>query len=139
MGLDFFIFLCYESESQPIVPFFLFCSTGLGTRHYHAKAFLSLHLGISLFPYSNDRLSIYTLIHPSSAEALMWAEVQYAYTPDAEHAAEELVLAVGDRIKITSQDDPGWWQGVLKGRTGLFPSMIPRPQHTKHICVSTSS
>jgi len=33
----------------------------------------------------------------------------------------ELSMKKGDRIKVIKKDDGGWWQGELKGKTGLFP------------------
>lgn len=51
----------------------------------------------------------------------MWAEAKHAYRPDAAHSTD-LGFEVGDRIKILNQDDPGWWEGELKGRSGMFPS-----------------
>ncbi|EDQ84361.1 uncharacterized protein MONBRDRAFT_34742 [Monosiga brevicollis MX1] len=35
---------------------------------------------------------------------------------------DELTLAVGDVVEIVNQDDEGWWEGIHKGKTGLFPS-----------------
>jgi len=37
---------------------------------------------------------------------------------------DELTLEEGDIITIVSKDLPsmkGWWKGVLRGRTGIFP------------------
>merc|ERR1712232_424038 len=35
--------------------------------------------------------------------------------------ATELSFAVGDIIKVTKQDDSGWWEGENKGKFGMFP------------------
>jgi len=51
----------------------------------------------------------------------MWAEAKHAYRPDTDHSSD-LGFEVGDRIKIVSQEDPGWWEGELKGKKGMFPS-----------------
>jgi len=40
---------------------------------------------------------------------------------------EELSFNEGDIIMVTSQmvdDDDGWWEGVLEGRKGVFPSIV---------------
>ncbi|RUS30762.1 hypothetical protein BC938DRAFT_478989 [Jimgerdemannia flammicorona] len=34
---------------------------------------------------------------------------------------EELSIRAGDVITLTSKDEGGWWQGTLKGRSGIFP------------------
>ncbi|CEP09015.1 hypothetical protein [Parasitella parasitica] len=36
--------------------------------------------------------------------------------------AEELNIRQGDIIIVTKKDDSGWWEGTLKGQTGIFPS-----------------
>ena len=35
---------------------------------------------------------------------------------------DELTLAEGDIVNITSQEDEGWWEGELNGKKGWFPS-----------------
>ncbi|KAG0188036.1 hypothetical protein DFQ28_005464 [Apophysomyces sp. BC1034] len=36
--------------------------------------------------------------------------------------AEELDIQVGDKILVTKKDDSGWWEGVVNGKTGIFPA-----------------
>lgn len=35
---------------------------------------------------------------------------------------DELTLKVGDVIEIISQEEEGWWEGTLNGKTGMFPN-----------------
>lgn len=40
---------------------------------------------------------------------------------------EELSFSEGDVIMVTStqvDDDDGWWEGVLNGKKGVFPSIV---------------
>ena len=40
---------------------------------------------------------------------------------------EELSFSEGDIIMVTScqvDDDDGWWEGVLNGKKGVFPSIV---------------
>ncbi|XP_075870710.1 rho guanine nucleotide exchange factor 7a isoform X2 [Nelusetta ayraudi] len=39
---------------------------------------------------------------------------------------DELTFAKGDLIGVTRQEDGGWWEGTLNGRTGWFPSNYVR-------------
>lgn len=39
---------------------------------------------------------------------------------------DELTFAKGDIIGVTRQEDGGWWEGTLSGRTGWFPSNYVR-------------
>ena len=32
------------------------------------------------------------------------------------------IIAPGDRIKVVSKDESGWWRGELQGKVGLFPA-----------------
>lgn len=36
--------------------------------------------------------------------------------------AEELNIRQGDIITVTKKDDSGWWEGILNGQSGIFPS-----------------
>ncbi|KAI8333777.1 hypothetical protein EDC96DRAFT_451084 [Choanephora cucurbitarum] len=42
-------------------------------------------------------------------------------------SAEELNMKEGDIIYVTKKDDSGWWEGVLDGKTGIFPSNYVGP------------
>ncbi|XP_045910111.1 rho guanine nucleotide exchange factor 7a isoform X3 [Micropterus dolomieu] len=39
---------------------------------------------------------------------------------------DELTFTKGDIISVTRQEDGGWWEGMLNGRTGWFPSNYVR-------------
>jgi myosin-1 len=56
---------------------------------------------------------------PPPPKKILGLKALYAY--DAAEA-DELSFAVGDVIELVSKDDPGWWTGKCRGRTGIFPS-----------------
>ncbi len=39
------------------------------------------------------------------------------------------LLLSGDIITVLQEDDGGWWQGSVKGMTGLFPSNFIEPHN----------
>ncbi|XP_042189814.1 SH3 domain-containing kinase-binding protein 1 isoform X4 [Callorhinchus milii] len=43
----------------------------------------------------------------------------FSYAPQNE---DELELKIGDIIDILGEVEEGWWEGVLNGKTGMFPS-----------------
>ncbi|KAJ0059825.1 hypothetical protein NL108_013663, partial [Boleophthalmus pectinirostris] len=43
----------------------------------------------------------------------------FSYVPQHE---DELELKIGDIIEIITEVEEGWWEGVLNGKTGMFPS-----------------
>uniref|UniRef100_A0A3B4ZDF3 SH3 domain containing kinase binding protein 1 n=1 Tax=Seriola lalandi dorsalis TaxID=1841481 RepID=A0A3B4ZDF3_SERLL len=43
----------------------------------------------------------------------------FSYVPQHE---DELELKIGDVIEIIAEVEEGWWEGVLNGKTGMFPS-----------------
>ncbi|XP_070606840.1 SH3 domain-containing kinase-binding protein 1 isoform X3 [Erythrolamprus reginae] len=45
--------------------------------------------------------------------------VAFSYMPQNE---DELELKVGDIIEVVGEVEEGWWEGVLNGKTGMFPS-----------------
>ncbi|XP_022081897.1 SH3 domain-containing kinase-binding protein 1-like isoform X2 [Acanthaster planci] len=47
------------------------------------------------------------------------AKVVYSYHPQNE---DEISLEVNDIIDVTGQPEDGWWEGMLKGKKGMFPS-----------------
>ncbi|XP_060063303.1 SH3 domain-containing kinase-binding protein 1-like isoform X2 [Ylistrum balloti] len=47
------------------------------------------------------------------------AKVVYSYDPEKD---DELKLEVGDIVDILKQEEEGWWEGNVNGRTGVFPS-----------------
>ncbi|XP_013910158.1 PREDICTED: SH3 domain-containing kinase-binding protein 1 isoform X3 [Thamnophis sirtalis] len=46
-------------------------------------------------------------------------QVAFSYMPQNE---DELELKVGDIIDVVGEVEEGWWEGVLNGKTGMFPS-----------------
>uniref|UniRef100_A0A3Q3DDE5 Osteoclast-stimulating factor 1 n=1 Tax=Hippocampus comes TaxID=109280 RepID=A0A3Q3DDE5_HIPCM len=43
----------------------------------------------------------------------------FSYAPQHE---DELELKIGDVIEIVAEVEEGWWEGVLNGKSGMFPS-----------------
>ncbi|XP_056414491.1 SH3 domain-containing kinase-binding protein 1 isoform X2 [Hyla sarda] len=46
-------------------------------------------------------------------------QVAFSYIPQNE---DELELKVGEIIEVLGEVEEGWWEGVLNGKTGMFPS-----------------
>ncbi|XP_032331760.1 SH3 domain-containing kinase-binding protein 1 isoform X4 [Camelus ferus] len=46
-------------------------------------------------------------------------QVAFSYLPQND---DELELKVGDIIEVVGEVEEGWWEGVLNGKTGMFPS-----------------
>ncbi|XP_061580136.1 rho guanine nucleotide exchange factor 7a isoform X2 [Cololabis saira] len=57
----------------------------------------------------------------SGLQLLVKARFNFQQTND-----DELTFAKGDLISVTRQEDGGWWEGALGGRTGWFPSNYVR-------------
>ncbi|KAK7881627.1 hypothetical protein WMY93_030036 [Mugilogobius chulae] len=55
----------------------------------------------------------------------------FSYAPQHE---DELELKIGDIIEIITEVEEGWWEGVLNGKTGMFPSNF-----TKEIVLDADS
>ncbi|XP_068604382.1 SH3 domain-containing kinase-binding protein 1 [Brachionichthys hirsutus] len=47
----------------------------------------------------------------------------FSYLPQHE---DELELKMGDVIEIIAEVEEGWWEGMLNGKTGMFPSNFTR-------------
>ena len=45
-------------------------------------------------------------------------EVEYDYEAELQ---DELTIHTGDILTSVKQMSGGWWEGVLKGKKGLFP------------------
>ncbi|XP_035687140.1 SH3 domain-containing kinase-binding protein 1-like isoform X1 [Branchiostoma floridae] len=58
---------------------------------------------------------------PAQAEKTrkLRCKAQYSYAPEN---MDELRLEVGDVIEILKQEEEGWWEGSLNGKSGVFPS-----------------
>ncbi|XP_063811805.1 SH3 domain-containing kinase-binding protein 1 isoform X2 [Pseudophryne corroboree] len=46
-------------------------------------------------------------------------QVAFSYMPQNE---DELELKVGEVIDVLGEVEEGWWEGILNGKTGMFPS-----------------
>ncbi|KAJ8021110.1 Intersectin-2 [Holothuria leucospilota] len=55
----------------------------------------------------------------SSQNMKVLAKVTASYIPQSDR---EVILVEGDVIEITSQQDTFWWEGVVNGKQGHFPS-----------------
>ncbi|CAH1227647.1 SH3KBP1 [Branchiostoma lanceolatum] len=58
---------------------------------------------------------------PAQAEKTrkLRCKAHYSYAPEN---TDELRLEVGDVIEILKQEEEGWWEGSLNGKSGVFPS-----------------
>eukprot|EP00057_Strongylocentrotus_purpuratus_P019618 XP_011674092.1 PREDICTED: SH3 domain-containing kinase-binding protein 1 [Strongylocentrotus purpuratus] len=54
-----------------------------------------------------------------SKKRKMRAKVTFSYSPQNE---DELELVVNETVEVVDQPEEGWWEGVIKGKSGLFPS-----------------
>ena len=61
------------------------------------------------------------------------AVVEFDYQATEE---DELNLVKGDVITNVTKMDGGWWEGTLKGKTGMFPDNFVKVRHSFHQCVS---
>ncbi|XP_035805261.2 SH3 domain-containing kinase-binding protein 1 isoform X3 [Amphiprion ocellaris] len=55
----------------------------------------------------------------------------FSYVPQHE---DELELKIGDVIEVVAEVEEGWWEGVLNGKTGMFPSNF-----TKEILIDSET
>ncbi|XP_067848753.1 SH3 domain-containing kinase-binding protein 1 isoform X2 [Heptranchias perlo] len=46
-------------------------------------------------------------------------QVAFSYAPQNE---DELELKIGDVIEVLGEVEEGWWEGILNGKSGMFPS-----------------
>ncbi|XP_078265591.1 SH3 domain-containing kinase-binding protein 1 isoform X3 [Rhinoraja longicauda] len=46
-------------------------------------------------------------------------QVAFSYAPQNE---DELELKIGEIVEVLGEVEEGWWEGVLNGKTGMFPS-----------------
>ena len=63
-----------------------------------------------------------TVVSPMGVElgagGAQWVIAEYDCSAEAD---DELSFQIGDKIKITRQDDSDWWEGECHGKTGAFP------------------
>ncbi|XP_038658477.1 SH3 domain-containing kinase-binding protein 1 isoform X2 [Scyliorhinus canicula] len=62
-----------------------------------------------------------TLKNPRKAEKIRSrrCQVAFSYAPQNE---DELELKIGEIIEVLGEVEEGWWEGVLNGKSGMFPS-----------------
>ncbi|CAO3624271.1 unnamed protein product [Cunninghamella blakesleeana] len=78
--------------------------------------------------YSNDQYSSSSpIINNTSTVTDPVVEYVVALYDFEAVNADELNLKEGDRIAVTSRDDSGWWEGILNGQSGIFPSNYVQP------------
>ena len=62
---------------------------------------------------------------PTFTEEGEWARAMYDYDATCE---EELSFSEGQLIRILRRDengvDDGWWEGMVNGKVGVFPSLV---------------
>lgn len=51
---------------------------------------------------------------------------------------DELSFSKGDIIVVTRQEDGGWWEGSLNGKSGWFPSNYVRELKGSGMCTHSS-
>ncbi|KAI4806568.1 hypothetical protein KUCAC02_017387 [Chaenocephalus aceratus] len=64
-------------------------------------------------------------------------KASFSYVPQHE---DELGLKIGDIIEIIAEVEEGWWEGLLNGKSGMFPSnftkVIPTDSETQSLDTS---
>ena len=57
-------------------------------------------------------------------------------------AEDELNLEINDIVDVIGVVEPGWWQGTLKGKTGVFPDnfceLLPEEKPSTKVMTSQS-
>ncbi|KAB0345043.1 hypothetical protein FD754_021969 [Muntiacus muntjak] len=90
---------------------------------------LSCSAACGIFPDQGSNLhpqQIQSPIHGEPFKATLCSsrrrrrcQVAFSYLPQND---DELELKVGDIIEVVGEVEEGWWEGVLNGKTGMFPS-----------------
>ena len=57
-------------------------------------------------------------------------EVEYDYEAELQ---DELTIHAGDILTSVKQMSGGWWEGVLKGKRGLFPENFVKVRNRKFL------
>ncbi|XP_051869509.1 SH3 domain-containing kinase-binding protein 1 [Pristis pectinata] len=62
-----------------------------------------------------------SLKSPGKAEKIRSrrCQVAFSYAPQND---DELELKIGEIIEVLGEVEEGWWEGILNGKTGMFPS-----------------
>ncbi|TNN42675.1 Rho guanine nucleotide exchange factor 7 [Liparis tanakae] len=63
------------------------------------------------------------LLHNQFRSLQLLVRARFNFQPNNE---DELSFDKGDLIGVTRQEDGGWWEGTINGRTGWFPSNYVR-------------
>ncbi|KAJ7989508.1 hypothetical protein DPEC_G00305270 [Dallia pectoralis] len=63
---------------------------------------------------------------PFSQRAVVQVKALYAFTAEED---DELGFSEGDIIEILDNSDQSWWNGRLRGKSGLFPANYTAPLH----------
>lgn len=90
---------------------------------------ISLTLCFDLFAYfffSASLLTSFFLVSQDMSENIgqqLLVKARFTFQQTNE---DELTFAKGDIISVTRQEDGGWWEGTLNGKTGWFPSNYVR-------------
>ncbi|XP_071504094.1 SH3 domain-containing kinase-binding protein 1-like [Diadema antillarum] len=66
-----------------------------------------------------DQDSKVTKREGGSKKRLMRAKVAYSYNPQND---DELELVVNETVEVLNQPEEGWWEGIINGKQGMFPS-----------------
>lgn len=75
----------------------------------------------SPLPCWRSRLFHQDMSENSGQQLLVKARFNFQQTNE-----DELTFAKGDFISVTRQEEGGWWEGMLNGKTGWFPSNYVR-------------
>ncbi|XP_011795585.1 PREDICTED: SH3 domain-containing kinase-binding protein 1 isoform X2 [Colobus angolensis palliatus] len=72
-------------------------------------------------PSGNSLLSSETILRTNKRgeRRRRRCQVAFSYLPQND---DELELKVGDIIEVVGEVEEGWWEGILNGKTGMFPS-----------------
>lgn len=89
----------------------------------HQPHRVSAHCSLLLLFLLDDILSLVSqdMSENSGQQLLVKARFNFQQTNE-----DELTFTKGDIISVTRQEDGGWWEGMLNGRTGWFPSNYVR-------------
>ncbi|KAJ8034449.1 Intersectin-2 [Holothuria leucospilota] len=71
-----------------------------------------------MFPSNFVTVCTDTAEHFTQNEIVL-AKATCSHTPQSDN---ELSLAENDIVEVTNRPNPGWWEGILNGKKGCFPS-----------------
>nr|XP_023650692.1 rho guanine nucleotide exchange factor 6-like isoform X1 [Paramormyrops kingsleyae] len=82
-----------------------------------------------MLPYSTSSKCLHVLSRPaemSESDSSGGQSVVKARFNFRQNNEDELSFSKGELITVTRQEEGGWWEGTLNGRTGWFPSNYVR-------------